>query len=224
MKRRLFKLVVFLVLGAIVNVAVAWACGAWLDTLNADQVARISSMDSPRLAILINTRLGATRVTCRRVDEPYKANLYTPLGRAPYWSRGRLSPDQVSLRYRPVGSIMWSAVDEARGWPLRAMMWWADMKSNPLTGATLAVTVEHGLDLSNLAVTPEFRSALPVKPIWPGFAINTAFYAAILWMLTLGPFTARRIVRRKRGHCIQCGYNLRGHSGGGVCPECGARH
>ena len=69
-KRRLTKLVVFLLLGAILNVAVAWACGAWLNTLNAEQVARISSMDSPRWVILINTRLGGTRVTCRRVDEP----------------------------------------------------------------------------------------------------------------------------------------------------------
>ena len=31
MKRRLFKLVVFLLLGAIVNVAVAWGCAVWVD-------------------------------------------------------------------------------------------------------------------------------------------------------------------------------------------------
>ena len=64
--------------------------------------------------------------------------------------------------------------------------------------------------------------ALPTRPIWPGFAINTIFYAAILWLLTLGPFTARRIIRHKRGHCIKCGYDLRGTSEGG-CPECGWR-
>ncbi len=61
----------------------------------------------------------------------------------------------------------------------------------------------------------------PFLPTWPDFAINTAFYAAILWLLTLGPFTARRMIRRKRGHCINCGYDLRGaeHK---ACPECGA--
>ncbi len=216
MKRWIFKLVVFLLLGTIVNVAVAWGCGAWLNTLGGEQVGRINSMDSPRWAILINTRLGATRVTCSRVDEPYKVVPHMPLGRAPYWSRGRLSPDQVSLQYRQVGSIMWHPVDEARGWPLRAMMWWADMKRDHSTGTTLAVTVEHGLDLSNLAVMPEFTRALPVKPIWPGFAINTTFYAAILWL----PFALRRYVRVKRGHCIKCAYDLRGteHE---VCPECG---
>ena len=39
---------------------------------------------------------------------------------------------------------------------------------------------------------------------------------------THGPFTARRIVRRKRGHCIKCGYDLRGDLERG-CPECGWR-
>ena len=65
---------------------------------------------------------------------------------------------------------------------------------------------------------------LPLRPILPGFAINTIFYAAILWILMLGPVTARRMIRRKRGRCIKCGYDLRGTSGGGgeVCPECGA--
>ena len=64
---------------------------------------------------------------------------------------------------------------------------------------------------------------LPLRPLWPGFAINTVFYAAILWLLTLGLLTARRMIRCKRGRCIKCGYDLRGTSGGGgVCPECGA--
>ena len=63
--------------------------------------------------------------------------------------------------------------------------------------------------------------ALPLRPIWPGFAINTVFYAAILWLLAFGLFAARRVIRRKRGLCLKCGYDLRGaeHE---VCPECGA--
>ena len=62
---------------------------------------------------------------------------------------------------------------------------------------------------------------LPLRPIWPGFAINTVFYASILWLFTLGPFTARRMIRRKRGLCTKCGYDLRNveHE---KCPECGA--
>ncbi len=65
---------------------------------------------------------------------------------------------------------------------------------------------------------------LPLRPLWPGFAFNTVFYAVLLWILWLSPFVVRRAIRRKRGRCVNCGYDLRGTSGGGgeVCPECGA--
>jgi len=33
---------------------------------------------------------------------------------------------------------------------------------------------------------------------------------------------ARYVLRRKRGHCIKCGYNLTGNASG-ICPECGMR-
>ena len=69
---------------------------------------------------------------------------------------------------------------------------------------------------------PSVRSALPVRPLWTGLIANTFFYTVILWLLTLGPFTARRLVRRKRGHCVKCGYDLRGEFSAG-CSECGWR-
>ena len=61
---------------------------------------------------------------------------------------------------------------------------------------------------------------IPIRPIMPGFVANSLMYAAILWLLTLGPFTARRMIRRKRGHCIKCGYDL-SHVEHEACPECG---
>jgi hypothetical protein len=67
---------------------------------------------------------------------------------------------------------------------------------------------------------------LPTKAIWPGFAINTAFYAFVLWMLfALGgtPFALRKWRRIRRGLCPKCGYDLRGggSSESTACPECG---
>ncbi len=59
---------------------------------------------------------------------------------------------------------------------------------------------------------------LPLRPIWPGFAINTIFYAAILWMLFAAPMLARRKRRIKRGLCPACAYPV-GTSA--VCTECG---
>ena len=62
--------------------------------------------------------------------------------------------------------------------------------------------------------------ALPYEPIWPGFSINTIFYAAIVWMLFVFPLVLRRHVRRKRGQCAACGYSLRKNVSE-KCPECG---
>jgi len=61
---------------------------------------------------------------------------------------------------------------------------------------------------------------LPIRPIWPGFLINTLFYTIVLWLLIPGPFALRRLIRIKRGRCRKCGYDLRGTPGSG-CPECG---
>ena len=55
--------------------------------------------------------------------------------------------------------------------------------------------------------------------MWPGFAINTVFYAVILW-LPFAPFQLRRYMRVKRGLCIKCAYDLR-HADHSACPECG---
>ena len=59
---------------------------------------------------------------------------------------------------------------------------------------------------------------LPLRPIWPGFAVNTLFYAAVLWLLIPGPFVLRRVIRVRRGLCPACAYP-RGESD--VCSECG---
>ena len=63
---------------------------------------------------------------------------------------------------------------------------------------------------------------LPVDPLWPGFAVNTLFYAGVLWMLYCGPFALRRRGRIKRGLCVACAYDLRGSATtSDACPECG---
>jgi len=63
---------------------------------------------------------------------------------------------------------------------------------------------------------------LPLVPIWPGFLINTLSYAAIWFTLFFGFGSAKRAIRRKRGRCPRCGYDLRGALENG-CSECGWR-
>lgn len=112
------------------------------------------------------------------------------------------------------------------GWPLRSLHGHWEHIIDAASDQTLGT------------VLMEFRTGLeagkrlpPLRPLWRGFAINTLFYAAIAFALIAGPFMVlrlRRSARSRRGLCITCGYNLRGLRGCGddhaVCPECGARH
>jgi hypothetical protein len=95
-----------------------------------------------------------------------------------------------------------------------------EMQTRPGTTAIVNVMwiVHGGIPLAHGSYTPR---SLPLRPIWPGFAINTMFYAGVLWMLFCGPFALRRMIRRRRGQCPACTYPI-GQSP--VCTECGAPH
>ncbi|MFI4881407.1 MAG: hypothetical protein ACIAQU_02355 [Phycisphaerales bacterium JB064] len=66
------------------------------------------------------------------------------------------------------------------------------------------------------------RFALPLLPLWPGFLINTFFYALLLFIAWRTPILIRRTLRRRCGRCLGCGYNRDGLEPHAACPECGA--
>jgi hypothetical protein len=61
---------------------------------------------------------------------------------------------------------------------------------------------------------------IPASPLWPGFAINTIFYAAMLWLLWIAPGRIKRFIRVHRGRCPACGYII-APGVGNKCSECG---
>lgn len=71
-----------------------------------------------------------------------------------------------------------------------------------------------------LRSTPPDR-VLPLTPVWPGLAANTACYAASLWLLSSVHLTLRRLLRLRRNHCPICNYNRQGLPPSTPCPECG---
>jgi hypothetical protein len=74
-----------------------------------------------------------------------------------------------------------------------------------------------GLDV-NLA----HKRLLPVHPLWIGLGVDTAIFAALLGTL-FGIAPLRRRLRRARGRCARCAYDLVGIDD--ACPECGwSRH
>ncbi|MHC5005202.1 MAG: hypothetical protein ACYTJ0_19020 [Planctomycetota bacterium] len=117
----------------------------------------------------------------------------------------------VDMRYVDVTSPSPALGRYASGFPLRCVRSYVRFE-----GANGSVrSVRHGLELADAPLI-----VLGLSPVWPGFAINTALYAAALWLLIAGPFAVRRLLRSRRGRCVACGYDLaRGR--GGACPECG---
>jgi hypothetical protein len=72
--------------------------------------------------------------------------------------------------------------------------------------------------MSSNAGMDGMRFALPLWPVWPGFLINSIFLAIVIWFASL--FSPLGMVRRLRGRCPQCGYDLRA-AGAAGCSECG---
>ena len=108
-----------------------------------------------------------------------------------------------------------TALMESLGWPLRSLAWYSHYRPG-VSGASHGLIDLRGRYQWNRELT------LPRSPLWPGFAVNTFLYAAVLWVLFVAPFKVRRWRRIKRGQCASCGYSLRGSTGGDRCSECGA--
>ena len=190
----------FLVLGVIVNVAVAWG----IAYQNPYQIA-----DGPGFAQVnhvlrgwtmgISDRTGRTYLTALAMyDVPQQkmSSLYKP----PYWSRTLVAAPPHDHTF----------LDEvAYGYPFRSLsfvhLYTGDGRDDMI-----------GIPLVNGDTT----RYLPAHVIWTGTALNTAVYGASFFALIMVRLTMYRVIRHLRGRCRSCGYDLRGadHE---ACPECG---
>jgi len=135
-----------------------------------------------------------------------------PIQACPAWARPWLL-HAIAQRWQKVESM------ESRGWPCRAL-WCIPGEGkgygmDPPEGGILVP------DWAAVSGNRFLQPTLPLRPIWPGFAINTLFYAAVLWMVFAAPFALRRMIRRRRGQCQRCAYPI---GSSPVCTECGAAH
>ena len=201
MKRCLCIIVVCLLLGAVVNVAVAWAIAIW---------------SCPIPTCIENFR---------EVDQSDIESLWQHYGQ-PSWpslsggmrlsAAGKTITEVDGWMYLR-GHRSFQLTRYEMGWPGRAMRYvdllWGSGGFSPNWEIAEGCYLQDGIPW-----VARRRIILPLAPIWPGFAVNTIFYAALVWLLIPGPFALRRFLRVRRGLCPKCAYPM-GESS--VCTECG---
>ncbi len=247
MKRRLTRLVVFLLLGAIVNVAVAWGCA--LTTTVSFPLAKQGEISG-----LVETPSPASPWWCQ--ISPGRTTtlvVWEPLLKKPTQVRGMFGGDVGNMRdayleahKQLMATHPWTYVGRltsyrnlaplgdhpALAWavpPSRSMLRINDVEVDSIHGyplQCLQFSTRHTLPASIL--TARGRSDIDLGRSVPrrlhvgAATTNSVAYAFTTWLLLFGFSDIRRFIRRKRGLCINCGYDLRGDFSAG-CPECGWR-
>ncbi|MBX3359112.1 MAG: hypothetical protein KF745_11885 [Phycisphaeraceae bacterium] len=112
--------------------------------------------------------------------------------------------------------------DAAFGFPFPCL--WYRVLSQARGNASIGAAIEHGYHVRG---TPNARATgsytiLPLRPIWPALIADSAIFASLWGILLFIPGPLRRFLRRRRGKCPHCAYDLRATPTGAPCPECGA--
>ena len=202
MKRRLVIATVFLLAGAVVNLAVAWACALWSPmaavTDPGSRVARLRPATPFEKRRLVEYGVVLT------TDYAYVADL-RGIGTA----RAVVFPitDQMARAVCVYGC--------PRGYDLYSAGWPAHCVAGFVQDDHPRKETHEYLDVIRVGPYGDgsFRQ-VPYRPMWLGLMVNTLFYAALLGL----PSVVRLLVRVRQGLCPKCGYPI-GESD--ACSECG---
>ena len=236
MKRWVLRIAVLLALGAIVNVAAAWGCvlvGTLQQTAISADPSEWEWLSARGWSPLPDTSVITHRNEVRLFEGRgvvlhcyYEREEAIDVSRGPSFLHVASSAQSTSAGWpllSIVGEVMHPAMATRQDIRVSAVPYRMSDETPIVIGATgsgvfVPRSVIHGIEVGG--------RYLPLRPLWPGFAVNTVFYAVILWGLFAGPFVVRRWRRIRRGLCPKCAYDLRGTRGGAAtaCPECGCLH
>jgi len=228
-------MLIFLLLGAILNVAVAWGNALLVDVYQGPRESALVVFDYPVWNVNRLTRWGAVRVFSYRTIAVVDIARKFPHPREiiPEW--GDLDIPIAHFGGEDGEAYESSRTIDGRGWPWISL--WSEVcrETKKIITGSMSISVSKplgGID-SKLPPLPypfsankeHYLRVLPCRPIWPGFIFNTLFYATPLWLLFPGRYMLRRHRRIRRGRCGQCGYLVAPNIGipgaSPHCPECG---
>ena len=241
MKRRLFKLAIFLLLGAVVNVAVAWSIAWWGDSLGSFTPHDPVSQDDRKWWMVHRPS--------EAVGEPAVSFDASVFGMA------ELEMQNIELygtyRRNSIEGPIFQSVRRRIGIPLPTVeysYWTREVpRPSPFNKQTFQVDQsiwEHIFPTPSQSIIhyhsqgvlafennrPNNKSGargLPYKVLALGFVVNSLAYALVCYLVfcvigsIIGWMRANiGAARRYAGLCPKCRYNLRGDFSAG-CPECG---
>jgi hypothetical protein len=191
-RRRVVRIVVLLLIGAAMNIAVAWVCALSAPGKVVQQSGTGTSWSyGPGMT---SNEFWSTDATTDAI--------------------GLRLVTHVDLEQDSKGTFIKynrTALDCRAGWPLRSLRGSHD--------STAPASVPTLLEAPWAMATAADRRAIPLAPVPLAFIANTLLYAVVLAGVFIVPPSLRRRARRRRGRCTTCGYQLAGLT---TCPECGS--
>ncbi len=206
MKRLLIIVVVFLLAGAVVNLAVAWVCSTKPNAVDAAGYEFLDHIYYPDPYDTEWVEWWAARAPEGFASEP---NLFV-LGTAEF------GITTLTFGFSEAEDLENIREPEQQVTRLRSGLPMPSMEGAAWGGSSSARTIYDAA--IKLPHDDASSPSLLLRPVWPGFAVNTLLYATVLWSLICGPFVVRRWVRVRRGLCPKCAYP---RSESAVCSECG---
>ncbi len=215
----LTTIAIWLLIGAAVNIAVAWGSSLWEST----RYGRVFDM--------------TMESGCRSSVAPWPST--PPEG----WSEDpRVSTfgadrpwasctQWVSMWPMAEGSVMASMTRTYHvtrwevGFPFKSLSWegWGRMDPNGQYVAIARPLWQQGIEVGSSSMLFGVRSRrLPLQADWPMFGLGAMFWGALLWFVSGGLGRWCRTRRAEKGSCVHCAYDRVGLNPSTPCPECGS--